>query len=72
MDYFKACLMEVRERGYTILEDFAVPAKNDFIGTGELPFPRQEYPNSEGRTQTQFFNDELGTLNRRTAVYKDL
>lgn len=56
--------MGVRERGYTILEDFTDPANPGFFNYEELPLDQPEDRDLAVRTQISFFREGLSTLDR--------
>ena len=64
MAFFKARLVELRERGYTILEDFADPTNEKFLDGVRLPFDRIEDDVLRGRSQLEFFNKVFSTLDQ--------
>lgn len=66
MAHFKAREVEMRERGYAILEDMADPTNATYIGNAKLPF---ELPGTlPAETIYQFFITVEGSLNRQDVL----
>lgn len=68
MESFKAGLVEVCERGYTTLEDFADPANSPFFRTFELPFEQHDGAELTCRTQTDFLHEVLQAHDCKAAL----
>lgn len=69
MEYFKARLVEVRERGYAMFDCFVDTTNEDFFNIVELPFDQlEELGELDERTQLQFLNVVLLKLNWKDAL----
>lgn len=68
MASYNARLVEVRQRVFTILEDFADPAKQRVFNNAELPFDKPEDRELACRTQIYFFRAVFANLNRTPAL----
>lgn len=67
--FFKAKLVDVKERGFTVLDGFAGPINPSFFNEIEFPFNTPENMGElQGRTQDHFFQGVYATLDRRAAL----
>lgn len=67
MAYFKVIFVEVREREYTILEDFSAPTNARFFEGVEWPHP--DVGDLDGRTQIDFLSLSYGYARQESCAY---
>lgn len=60
MVFFKPRMVEVRDRGYAMIDGFEDSTNEDFFNNVELPLDQPEKLGElEGRTQLQFFKEVM-------------
>lgn len=71
ISFYKVRSVEVREHGYTSLQDFADPLNARFFHNFNVPFDVPQHPQLSGRSQIDFFRAVSITIDRTAALNAD-